>query len=342
MKKAVETTPYNNLPTCLALAFLLFLCPALHSQNQEQELLLKEAYSRNSEYDLYRFFDNWSKEVTSNETEAPDKWVAEAHKVFVAFYQPLLCGENGFQNKERQLYKDNPYFIVQNTLRSIYVADTIPYKNGLREDLEEYYTNHINKFYSDGSYRKRFMEDKEYDSLVNKYGVDSLRKKDLQFLKYDIDDQIMFGGFISNYSLLFTPTFIPSIEVDSNITFRPPVHFADRKIVYLTDEYKKLLDDFLGDKHVKLGEKSIMQPAYSKGKSRKKMEFILKAATIFYGHWGGYWQYETYPKARTMVFDRGKRRAVVFFSFKYEGGYVILEKQNGEWKIATVKYTWIE
>lgn len=150
MKKAVETTPYGSLPTCLALAFLLFLCPALHGQNREQKLLLQEAYSRNSETDLYRFFDNWSKEVTSNETEAPDKWVAEAHKVFVAFYQPLLCGENGFQNEERQLYKDKPYFIVQNTLRSIYVADTIPYKNGLREDLEEYYTNHINKFYSDG------------------------------------------------------------------------------------------------------------------------------------------------------------------------------------------------
>ena len=207
IKPVIKHTPHCSLPTCLALAFLLFLCPALHSQNQEQKELLEKAYRWRSKKNLYMFFDNWSKEVTSNETEAPDKWVAEAHKVFVAFYQPLLCGKNGFQSEERQLYKDNPYFIVQNTLRSIYVADTIPYKNGLREDLEEYYTNHINKFYSDESYRKRFMEDKEYDSLVNKYGVDSLRKKDLQFLKYDIDDQIMFGGFISDSSLLFTPTF---------------------------------------------------------------------------------------------------------------------------------------
>jgi len=70
--------------------------------------LLKEAYSRNSEYDLYRFFDNWSKEVPSNETEAPDKWVAEAHKVFVAFYQPLLCGENGFKTKNDNYIRTTP------------------------------------------------------------------------------------------------------------------------------------------------------------------------------------------------------------------------------------------
>ena len=165
MKKAVEKTPYGCLPTCMAFALFLFLCPALHSQNQEQKLLLKEAYSRNSETDLYRFFDNWSKEVTSNETEAPDKWVAEAHKVFVAFYQPLLCGENGFQNEERQLYKDNPYFIVQNTLRSIYVADTIPYKN---DELIGYYTSHIDKIISDESYRRKYIKDEKYNSYVKK------------------------------------------------------------------------------------------------------------------------------------------------------------------------------
>ena len=339
MKKAVETTPYNSLPTCLAFAFLLFLCPALHSQNQEQKLLLKEAYNRNSEYDLYRFFDNWSKEVPSNETEAPDKWVAEAHKVFVAFYQPLLCGENVFQSEERQLYKDNPYFIVQNTLKGIYVADTIPYKT---DELIGYYTSHIDKIISDESYRRKYIKDEKYDSKIKYYGsADSLRTSEILWIQRQLERGYLLPEFDfekQEYQLMK----ILTIKVDSNITFRPPVHFPDRKIVYLTDEYKKLLDDFLGDKHVKLGEKSIMQPAYSKGKSRKKMEFILKAATILYGHWGGYWQYETYPKARTMVFDRGKRRAVVFFSFKYEGGYVILEKQNGEWKIATVKYTWIE
>ncbi len=72
------------------------------------------------------------------------------------------------------------------------------------------------------------------------------------------------------------------------------------------------------------------------------MDFINCATQIFYGHWGGYWQYETYPKATIIVFDSQMQRAVVFFRFVYEGGEVTLEKQNGEWTIISGKLTWIE
>lgn len=337
MKKVVEKTPYNSLPTCLALAFLLFLCPALHSQNQEQKLLLKEAYSRNSEYDLYRFFDNWSKEVPSNETEAPDKWVAEAHKVFVAFYQPLLCGENGFQSEERQLYKDNPYFIVQNTLEGIYVADTIPYKN---DELIGYYTSHIDKIISDESYRRKYIKDEKYNSYVKKYygSADSLRTSEILWIQRQLDRGYLLPefDFKKEYQLMK----ILTIKVDSNITFRPPVHFPDRKIVYLTDEYKKLLDDFLGLEYFEfLGNRILMCERLER--SEPKMQFVCNAAKVSIGDIGDSWKLITYPKAYTIVLDRGMRRAVVDFRFEYEGGYVFLEKQNGEWKIATVKYTWI-
>ena len=57
------------------------------------------------------------------------------------------------------------------------------------------------------------------------------------------------------------------------------------------------------------------------------MNFVTKAATIFYGHWGGYWQYETYPQAECIVIDTKMHRAVVYFRFIYGGGYVVLEKQ---------------
>ena len=85
-----------------------------------------------------------------------------------------------------------------------------------------------------------------------------------------------------------------------------------------------------------------MQVAYSKGESRKRMNFISNAVRIFYGHWGGYWQYETYPQARSIVFDSQMQRAVVSFRFVYEGGEVIMEKQNGEWTIVSGKLTWKE
>ena len=85
-----------------------------------------------------------------------------------------------------------------------------------------------------------------------------------------------------------------------------------------------------------------MQVAYSKGESRKRMDFISNAVRLFYGHWGGYWQYETYPQATSIVFDSQMQRAVVFFRFVYEGGEVTLEKQNGEWTIVSGKLTWKE
>ena len=335
--KTVETTVYSSLRTCLALASLLFLCPFLHSQNWEQNLLLNEAYSRNSEADLYRFFDNWSKEVPSNETEAPDKWVAEAHKVFVAFYQPLLCGENGFQNKKGQIYyKDNPYFIVQNLLRSIYVADTIPYKN---DELIEYYISHIDKIIGDESYRRKFIKDEAYIFLVKFYGgSDSLRIGKIDYLQRQLE-----RGYLN-------PVFdfkkqenemvkILTTKVDSNITFRPPVHFSGRKVVYLTDEYKKLLEDFLGVDYCDfLGNRILKCERLEQ--SGPKMQFVCNAAKVSSNIFC--WELITYPQASSIVFDRSMRRAMVYFRFEYHGGHVILEKQNGEWNIATVKYTWIE
>ena len=35
-------------------------------------------------------------------------------------------------------------------------------------------------------------------------------------------------------------------------------------------------------------------------------------------------------------------RAVVLFRFVYEGGQVILEKQNDEWTIVDTRFIWIE
>lgn len=340
MNTATESRPafVGTALAGLAFAFFLLLSPALHSQDAAQAKLLKDAYRKKSEEKLFAFFDKWSAEISSNENDAPNKWVAEAHKVFAAFYQPLLCGDNGFQNEDGKLYQDNPYFIMQNSLWKILVADTIPYTP---EELEGYYNNRIQTIISSNdSIREKYNINLYCKFYCNECSDDSLRTNMNNKIKSDIERGRLYPEFWFDD---WEPwRIIPSQMVDSNITFRPPVHFAGKKIVYLTEGYKQLLDNFLGDQHVKLGEKSIMRPAYSKKKSRKKKQFIEKAAKIFYGHWGGYWQYETYPVARYIVFDTAMRRAFVEFRFIYQGGHVILEKHNGEWKIMSVKYTWME
>ena len=285
---------------------------------ETEATLLEEAYQKQDKTKLYDFFNHWAEDVSSNESDTtPNKWlnerVAEAHKVFAAFYQPLQLEKIGCRPLQYQKY---PYFIVQNSLYKISVADTLPFKP---DELEAYYTDRIRETYPD----------------------DSTRKKTLDYLQREINLGRM--SLVFNDDRFYEPWGkIKTTEIVRNIIFRPQVSFPNKRIVYLTDEYEKILDDFLGDQHVDLGTENIMQVAYAKDESRQRMEFLMKAAKFFYGHWGGYWQYETYPKASSIIFDREMQRAVVFFRCVYEGGEVYLEKKDGEWTIYSGRLTWME
>ena len=298
------------------IGFLLLLCSALHGQNPSQAALIEKAYQDSSVTLLYEFFDNWSAETSSNEDNAPNQWVAEAHKVFKAFYQPLQLDKIGCGEFESRIsYQDFPYFIVQNSLYRISVTDTLPFKP---DEFEAYFTNRINQTYSDDSTRdkwiKYFQNGKGFGNILWLNGTPG----NPDWRKLNIS------------------------AVDSSIEFRPPVSFPSKKIVYLTYDYVQLLNKYLGNTHVELGENGIMQPAYSKDESRQRMLFLSKAAKIFYGHWGGYWQYETYPEANSIIFDTRMQRAVVNFRFIYEGGEVYLEKKDGEWTVVSGELTWME
>ncbi len=295
----------------LFLLLLLFV-PALTSmaQHKQQAKLLRKAFEENSTEMLFEFFDNWANEVQSNEKKAKNPYVAEAHKVFAAFYQPMQMVKRGTR---QTMYDDKPYYIVQSSLWKICMTDVILYK---QEEIDSFMIARILPVYADDTaYQKKWLENLPPDA---------------------------WAGFWFNYYNDWGPMHIPNTVVLSDVAFRPPVHIEGKKVVYLTKKYKKLLDAFLGDNHVDLGENNIMQPAFSKGDSRAKQQFIDTAAHIYYGHWGGYWQYETYPEAEQIIFNPEMNRAIVLFRFVYEGGQVILEKQNGEWTIVDTRFIWIE
>ena len=299
------------------LVYLLLCFTPLPTWSQESQVdLLEKAYGKHSKSLLYKFFDNWSNEASSNENDAPNKWVAEAHKVFVAFYQPLQPEKIGCRGKDVELYNKSAYLIVQDTLNDIYMTDSIPLT---QDELEVFYINRVKQQYLDTSKQKVFER-----YIRNQKKVGELRPV------FDISSSI--NSYLG----------IPTTRIDSNISFRPPVSFSNKKVVYLTTAYKQLLNNFLGNEHVKLGEESIMQVAYSKGESAKRMEYINKAVKIIYGHWGGYWQYETYPQAYNIILDSKLRHAVVNFRYGYRGGYAILKKHNNQWTIISAELTWIE
>ena len=286
----------------ISIIFLLLLTVVVSvmAQSSQQAKLLKKAYRLHSTQMLYDFFDNWSEEVQSNENEAENPYVAEAHKVFAAFYQPLQTYRDS--NQRYTLYDEKKYFIVQGSLYRILVAECIPREQA---EIDSFVVSRIRQtYYMDDSLQNMWIE----------------RHKQRNFVPY--------------YSIGWPHfTRVPLTTVDSAVSFRPPVHFDGKKVVYLTDGYKELLNSFLGNCYVELGTYNIMQTAFSKGKSRKRQEFFNKAALIFYGHWGGYWEYVTFPKAVNIIFNKEMNRAIVNFRFIYEGGEVSLEKKDGEWTV---------
>lgn len=96
----------------LCLLYLVDTPLAGFAQSEGQRDLLERAYDTKS-YDLLeQFFDNWQKEYTDNEAEAPDKWVAEAHKVFAAMLRPDISSKIGIEVL-------GPVLVVQSTLDKI-------------------------------------------------------------------------------------------------------------------------------------------------------------------------------------------------------------------------------
>ena len=93
----------------LCLLFLAGTPLAGFTQSESQRDLLERAYDTKSYVLLEQFFDNWQKEYADNEAEAPDKWVAEAHKVFAAMLRPDISSEIGIEVL-------GPVLILQNSL----------------------------------------------------------------------------------------------------------------------------------------------------------------------------------------------------------------------------------
>jgi len=303
MKKHINFFIRNIITAGLVLAAMVSF-----AQSPEQAKLLEEAYNENSTEILYQFFDRWSEEVKTNEKDAKNKYEVEAYKVFEAFYQPLQPEKVGWYNDS--LYRDVPYLIVQSSLWRIYEVELILYK----------------KAEIDSFCMARLSQEMPGDTEGQKEQLERLRRLHCDGPHYSKDS---YAPYLN----------VECTMIDTAVDFRPPVSFEGKKIVYITEEYKKLLDAFLGDEYI---DYDMGHQAFAVKDSKDRQIFISQAAKIHYGHWGGYWQYETYPKASSIYFDKDMQRAIVSFRFIYSGGSVILEKQDGVWTIVDAKITWVE
>lgn len=294
-------------PLCILLGTILLLTTRVFAQSAGQDLLLEKAYKQKSSWLLELFFQNWTDEVQPRDTVGLNAYTTEAYRLFSVFYQPLDLTRYPHMDRWDESYQEPSWFIVQGQLHYVYVTDHI------------YFTQ------------------QEFDSVTIEYVHQNVpEEKWSYYLERDAE-----GRFLHHIRVpkLSDP---PKQIIDSALDFRPPVSFAGKGIVYLTSGYKKLLDEFLKAEHIIDMDNHVVYPSPSERESEERMNFFSQSALIHVGHWGGYWQYETYPQAYSITFDKAMQRASIDYILRYEGGTAIFEKQNGEWKFVKITSRWIE
>lgn len=121
-------------------------------------------------------------------------------------------------------------------------------------------------------------------------------------------------------------------ETSTNIlNLRPNFDSLDAKVLYLTEQYEKLLDEFFdyNDDDIDFDREQF-----------EKYRFLNNLLQIMQGHNVGF-MYVTHP----LIYDikhEEKNKATLFFRMGYGGGESILVKQNGVWKITESEIKWEE
>lgn len=127
--------------------------------------------------------------------------------------------------------------------------------------------------------------------------------------------------------------------------FRPALDFGKKvKVLYLTDKYDSILNEFLGKESTKFGAPSVMSPSRAEGKSAEREALVKKFLPIVHGHWGAYWHLTTAPGV-AMVFNRTFTKVEVRFRIGYGGRINEYERQpDGTWRVIEKDYIreWVE
>ncbi len=291
----------------------LLIIVTLGNVNSQTSQQLETAYKENSKEKLKAFLDAWTKDLppaTAHQREKLSKPVQQAYFVFEAFYNPYDISARGGSEFGKDIYKGFNYLIIQNRFK-IFQKEKV------------YYTDEEEKAYAI-EYITKNLDKKYHEQFIRSVNTGN-------------------GGLLSHYGPN-KPIWEDSSKVliDSVDNFYPNIIQPKATPLYITEKYNKLLNDFLGNTHSPFAEGGIMNIAKSKGESAGRQKFLENYIKIFYGHWGGYWQFLSYPSISALVFDKDFKYAKIFYRMIYEGGEAYLKYESNTWKLISMKRTWIE
>ena len=294
---------------------ILFTLAGIVAKAQTEGELLEKAYKKKSLPVLKDFFETWHndiKPIADEELGTQNDTIVHAYRAFSAFYNPLDLERAGGSEWGDDIYNNVTYLIVQDRLW-IYLKDKIFYTD---EERDKYAVEEINRTIKSDITKQRLLK-RENGKLAN---------------------NVLTTFAPDNH---FSTRNEKRIPVDSILNFRPQIT-CNKTPLYLTKKYDEILNAFLGNSHYKLGTGGIMNPARSNGESEKRKVFLENYIKIWHGHWGGYWQLNSYPTCSSITFDKNFEYAKIEFVMVYEGGEAIMKNENGVWRLISSKRTWIE
>ena len=111
------------------------------------------------------------------------------------------------------------------------------------------------------------------------------------------------------------------------LNFRPLLPFKNKGYLFLTNEYKQAINNFLG-----LG--SFQGDITRNDTIFERYKFLTPSLPIVYGSWGGYWHIETFPIIDRIIFDANFEKAAVDFRYSYENTLLQYRLTNikGHWQ----------
>jgi hypothetical protein len=277
---------------------------------------LQRAYKNKSVTRLNKFFQGWQKKITpitNKDLSEMNDTIRQAYAAFTSFYQPFnikALGGSEFGNKN---YNKVHFLIIQNNINIRITNEKI------------YYTEAERDSFIVSTIKRSNMSDSVIQRLTKRTDG-KLPDRTIQIFSPN-----------KYYNERDTGKLVFKVK-----DFHPVINGKGRPPLYLTAKYDTLLNNFLGNTHSPLGKGNIMSPAKAEAESAKRQKFLEHFIKIWYGHWGGYWQLESYPTASEIIFDKDFSYAKINFQMIYEGGEAILKKDKGKWVLLSAKRTWIE
>ncbi|UKN02278.1 hypothetical protein K6119_01935 [Paracrocinitomix mangrovi] len=292
----------------------IFMCVC--GNTQSQKALLNKAYKTESDSLLNKFFNNWHNEYDAHPDslfETKDSLKRSAHQIFKMLYDPTHLDKIGYKGHDKNMYDSVEYLIIQNYI-NLYTTDII-YFNEVQ--AEKYMVDRINSTVKSEKARALYLE-----------------KKDGKFAPRTIERFHPNNGF---YIYIREIEKTPLLKIEN---FRPTLNIENKKCVYLTSKYSKILTNFMGSTYKR-------STADTEGRDLKKYAdtkegFLERKVHIIGHHWDKNWHLESFPKIYSITFDKEFQYARADFRIEYGGGSAILKRKGNSWEMIGAHNTWSE